>query len=347
MAVKAAIAAIQLLITAIAAGGWVVIIIVLLICMIGLLFLSPYGISFSDSNSPDAVTPPAAIVQINGEYADALSMLQDGGIYDQVEIRGCPPAWVDVFAVFAVKTAGTKDGAPVVVLDPDAVERLRGVFWDMTKIIASEKSIDHPASEGTPAWTEKVLTITVTPRTPDDMRVFYSFTEEQNKILDELLAEEHRDMWHDLLYGSSDGIVAVALSQIGNVGGQPYWSWYGFDSRVDWCACFVSWCADRCGYIDAGIIPKFASCSAGAQWFKACGQWQENGYIPRPGDLVLFDWDKEDGGQNGAMDHVGIVERVENGVIYTIEGNSGDACRRRSYPVGHYEIYGFAAPAYR
>ena len=70
--------------------------------------------------------------------------------------------------------------------------------------------------------------------------------------------------WACLLYTSITGgdgqIVTVALSQVGNVGGQPYWSWYGFNSRVEWCACFVSWCANECGYIDAGVIPKYAGC---------------------------------------------------------------------------------------
>ena len=80
----------------------------------------------------------------------------------------------------------------------------------------------------------------------------------------------------------------MALSQLGNVGGQPYWSWYGFESRVDWCACFVSWCANECGYLDAGVIPRFASCSIGIQWFRERGLWQDGSYEPRPGDLIFF-----------------------------------------------------------
>ena len=81
-------------------------------------------------------------------------------------------------------------------------------------------------------------------------------------------------------------VVTVALSQIGNVGGQPYWSWYGFGSRVEWCACFVSWCANECGYIDTGVIPKFAGCVTGSRWFKDRGLWQDKDYEPRPGDLI-------------------------------------------------------------
>ena len=348
-AIKAAIAATQELIAAIAAGGWVVLVVVLLICIIGLLIASPFGIFFADGNSPDSVSPTAAIVQINGEYADTLSALQAGGTYDRVEIQGRPPSWADVFAVFAAKTAGAADGESVAVLNPDTVEKLRVVFWDMTKITRLEAEIEHPAEGGTPAWTEKVLTITVTPRTPDDMRVFYVFTNQQNAALDELLTAANREMWNSLLYGSSGEIVAVALSQVGNVGGQPYWSWYGFNSRVEWCACFVSWCANECGYIEAGVIPKFAGCVGGSNWFKARGQWQDGSYEPRPGDLIFFDWD-DPGGYSGPQDdvpdHVGIVERVENGVVYTVEGNSGDSCRQRSYSVGYYEIWGYGCPIY-
>ena len=348
-AIKAAIAAMQELIAAIAAGGWVVIVVVLVICMIGLLIASPFGIFFSDGGgSPDAASPTAVIAQINSEYADRLSALQAGGTYDRVEIQGRPPSWADVFAVFAAKTASGSDGASVAVLDTATVEKLRTVFWDMTKITTAETEVEYPAEGETEAWTEKVLTITVTPRTPDDMRVFYAFTDQQNAALDELLTAATRDMWNTLLYGSSGEIVAVALSQVGNVGGQPYWSWYGFNSRVEWCACFVSWCANECGYIDAGVIPKFAGCTGGSNWFKDRGQWQDGDYEPRPGDLIFFDWNEKGGSgpQDDVPDHVGIVERVENGVVYTVEGNTSDSCRQRSYSVGHYEIWGYGCPAY-
>ncbi|MBQ3163593.1 MAG: lysozyme family protein [Lachnospiraceae bacterium] len=139
----------------------------------------------------------------------------------------------------------------------------------------------------------------------------------------------------------NQAIVQLALSQEGNVGGQPYWSWYGFNSRVEWCACFVSWCADQCGYIDAGIIPKFSLCSSGASWFARNGQFQDGSYVPSAGDIIFFDWRG-----NGDVDHVGIVESVVDGRVYTIEGNSGDRCRRRNYSIGYYEIYGYGTPAY-
>ena len=141
--------------------------------------------------------------------------------------------------------------------------------------------------------------------------------------------------------GGNQAIVEVALTQLGNEGGQPYWSWYGFDGRVEWCACFVSWCADQCGYLDSGIIPKFSLCSDGVDWFSGNGQWQNRSYEPSAGDIIFFDWDGD-----GTTDHVGIVEKCENGIVYTVEGNSGDACKQNQYSVGSSSIYGYGVPAY-
>ena len=141
-------------------------------------------------------------------------------------------------------------------------------------------------------------------------------------------------------FGSND-IVMVAISQIGNVGGQPYWSWYGFNARVAWCACFVSWCAEQCGYIQAGIIPKFAYCPTGEAWFKSNGIWQQRGYNPQPGDIIFFDWEGD-----GVSDHVGIVEYCDGATVYTVEGNTSNSVRRRSYAINSSSIKGYGTPAY-
>lgn len=141
-------------------------------------------------------------------------------------------------------------------------------------------------------------------------------------------------------------IVDVARSQLGNVGGEPYWSWYGFPSRVEWCACFVSWCADQCGYIDSGIIPRFSGCEQGVNWFQARNLWLDGSATPTSGAIIFFDWVDDNGIQDGSSDHVGIVEKVENGRVYTIEGNSGDACQQNSYPIGYFKILGYGTPKY-
>lgn len=141
--------------------------------------------------------------------------------------------------------------------------------------------------------------------------------------------------------GGNQVIVEVALAQVGDEGGEPYWSWYGFNSRVEWCACFVSWCADQCGYLDSGIIPKFSGCVDGVSWFQSNGQWQNKSYEPQAGDIIFFDWEVD-----GEIDHVGVVVKCENAIVYTVEGNSGDACRQNQYTVGNSPIYGYGIPAY-
>lgn len=136
----------------------------------------------------------------------------------------------------------------------------------------------------------------------------------------------------------NQAIVQVALTQEGN-SGDTYWSWYGFGSRVEWCACFVSWCGEQCGYLESGVLPKFSLCSDGAKWFQSKGQFQDGSYVPAAGDIIFFDWKND-----GTIDHVGIVENVADGVVHTVEGNSKDKVARRSYPLGDRRIYGYGCP---
>lgn len=135
--------------------------------------------------------------------------------------------------------------------------------------------------------------------------------------------------------GSTD-MVMVAASQIGNEGGELYWRWYGFSSHVDWCAVFVSWCADQAGLLDDGSMPKFAVCDDGIRWFVEKGSWFNRNISPEPGMIIFFDWDGD-----GRSDHVGIVEQCKDGMIYAIEGNSRDVCLRRCYVVGSDVIMGY------
>lgn len=153
------------------------------------------------------------------------------------------------------------------------------------------------------------------------------------------------------LYGSNIGVVggstgtrrgneevaAIALSQVGQVGGYPYWSWYGFSSRVEWCACFVSWCYAQVGLSE----PRFSGCTSGGMaWFQSHGQWGDRNYADiAPGDAIFFNWS---GSDTGGADHVGIVVGVDESRVYTVEGNSGnDACNYKSYPRGSSVIRGY------
>lgn len=137
------------------------------------------------------------------------------------------------------------------------------------------------------------------------------------------------------LFGNQQ-IVSVAMGQLGNSGGQKFWSWYGFDSRVEWCACFVSWCADQSGLIESGNVPKFSLCSDGVSWFQGKNKWQSGGTTPTAGMIIFFDWDHD-----GNSDHVGIVEKCEGGRVYTVEGNSSDQVRQRNYAMDYASIMGY------
>ena len=132
----------------------------------------------------------------------------------------------------------------------------------------------------------------------------------------------------------NQAVVDIAKSQVGNVGGQPYWSWYGFNSRVEWCACFVSWCYGQMGLSE----PRFAACqSQGIPWFQSHGQWGGRDYANiAPGDAIFFDWDLD-----GSADHVGIVVGTDVSRVYTVEGNSGDACKIKSYSLTYECIKGY------
>ncbi|MBR0342891.1 MAG: CHAP domain-containing protein [Oscillospiraceae bacterium] len=136
-------------------------------------------------------------------------------------------------------------------------------------------------------------------------------------------------------------IVRAAEKEIGNVGGEKFWRWYGFSYHVHWCACFTSYIAAECGCIKAGICPRSAGVDDWIDFYKEQHRWAGNKYIPHSGDFIIFEWDGD-----GVADHIGIVESCDGKTVTTIEGNSRDICRRKTYPVGHWQIYGYGLPAY-
>ena len=360
-AVKAIIAGTKALIAAIAAGGWIAVVVIIIICLIGLIVGSCFGIFFSGEDSGTGQTMRQAVQEINADYQSQIDTTRANIAYDELEMSGSRAVWPEVLAVYAVKTTTDPDDPQEVATVDNAKKAiLKDIFWQMNEIsshierkpgkIITETDDGHGnIVETITTVTHTYLYITVSHKTAEEMADRFNFNADQRQQLSELLVEENRSMWSAVLYGiysGDDAIVTVALSQIGNVGGQPYWSWYGFNSRVEWCACFVSWCANECGYIDSGVIPKFAGCVNGVQWFKDRGQWQDGSFEPSAGQIIFFDWDNKgsSGPQDGQSDHVGIVEKCENGIVYTIEGNSGDSCRQRQYPVGYYEILGYGIP---
>ena len=350
-AVKAVIAATKALVSAILAGGWIVVLILVIVILFGALFSMVGG-----SNS-SIVTPVSAEVEAYEplirqyarqygieEYVElikAVMMQESGG-------QGTDPMQASECG-YNTRYPNTPNG----ITDPEysidvGIQNLAACLReadvespvDMNHIKLALQGYNY--GYGYISWAKEK---------------YGGYTYANAVEFSEMMAE--RNGWssygdkeyvsHVLRYyvfgriptgTGSQAIVQVALTQEGN-GGDTYWSWYGFSSREEWCACFVSWCADQCGYIEAGVIPKFSLCSAGMEWFESQGQFMDGSYVPATGDLVFFDW-----GNDGSIDHVGIVESVVDGTVYTVEGNSGDKVARRSYPIGYGQIVGYGVPAY-
>ncbi len=335
-AIKALIAGTKALITAIAAGGWIAIMVIIVICLIGLICASIFGVFFS--NETDSKSMTTVIRETNSEVYNKIEDIKEKNKHDEVDIESTYSNWNEVIAIYAVKYS--EDGKyNITILDENNERKIKNIFWDFNEIQYSIKTEEISEEE-----TKTILSIKIISKTKEDIMKKYNFKEEAINQVNELLSKEYDTLWKNLIYGSLEGnhqIVEIAKQQVGNVGGEPYWRWYGFNERVEWCAVFVSWAANQAGLLN-DKIPKFSGVSTGIEWFKARGEWQNKGYSPRPGDIIFFDWE-----QDGKPNHVGIVEKTEKGYIYTIEGNStDDECRAKKYLVNSNVIYGFGIPKY-
>ena len=323
------------------------------VLLVGGLLSSPLGIFFS-GEAESTMTLQQVMSELNTAFSDRITEIENANAHDDLRQDGQRPLWKDILTIYAVKTT-TDPENPLdsVSMDEEHAEVLRSIFWDMTVIefateiyteeitvlVPTEDSTDEDGMVEETQTVERIrLVISISGKTAQQMAEEYGFDEKQLGYVTELLSEEYSELWASLSIpsGGSDDIVAVALSQVGNVGGQTYWSWYGFSSRVEWCACFVSWCADQCGYIESGVMPKHSYCPTGVEWFRSRGQWQDRNSIPAPGAIIYFDW-----GGDGIADHVGIVESCDGSTVYTIEGNANNACKQLSYAVGDRRILGY------
>ena len=299
------------------------------------------------------------ITRINNEFNDKITDIKTDNPHDKLVMSGSKAEWREVLAIYAVAYNMTDmhpanpDEVQVVTLDESKEEYIRNLFWEINKIDhrietyteteqVEEKQKDGKVKKVNKQVQKKALYITVSHVDLETMMNNKGFTAEQKKMCRQLLSDENNDLWRELLNGvtsSNSDIVLIAQEQLGNVGGKPYWSWYGFSSRVEWCCCFVSWCANECGYIESGTIPKYSVVDDGVVWFKNKDQWLDGSEEPEPGMIIFFDW--ADDGLDGGGDHTGIVEKVEGGTVYTIEGNSGDKVCENQYSIGNKEILGY------
>ena len=331
----------------------------IVVLLIGGLLSSPLGIFFS-GEAESTMTLQQVMSELNTAFSDRITEIENANAHDDLRQDGQRPLWKDILTIYAVKTTTDPENPlDAVSMDEEHAEVLRSIFWDMTVIefttetYTEEMTVEVPTDDSTDEdgmveETQTVertrLIISVSGKTAQQMAEEYGFDEKQLGYVTELLSDEYSDLWASLSVPGvgSDDIVAVALSQVGNVGGQPYWSWYGFSSRVAWCACFVSWCSEQCGYIESGAMPKFSYCPTGVEWFRSRGQWLDRNSIPPAGSIIFFDW-----GGDGVADHVGIVESCDGSTVYTIEGNANNACKQLSYVTRSSRILGYGLGQYR
>lgn len=345
-AVKAVIAGTKALITTIVAGGWIAILVLIIVLLFGA-FLSVTGGDNSSTVSPISAEVQAYEPLIRkyakqygiGEYVELIKavMMQESGGQGNDPMQSSEGS-------FNTKYPRIPDG----ITEPEysikcGVQELASCFasaevkspMDMDNIKLALQGYNY--GNGYIEWA----------KTNYGGYTLANAAEFSDKLAKEKGWESYGDKQyvpHVLRYYSlgripngvgNQTIVQVALAQEGN-GGDIYWSWYGFSSRVSWCACFVSWCADQSGYLTSGVLSKFSLCSDGVKWFQDKGQFKDGSYVPAPGNIIFFDW-----GEDGTIDHVGIVESVSKGNVNTIEGNSGDAVKRHSYSIGDGRIYGY------
>ena len=356
-AAKAIIAAAQELITAIAAGGWVAlwVIVLVIMCFAGFMFASDEDDTeilpvSEEVKAYEPIIQKYAKEHGIGDYVlliEAVMMQESGGRgTDPMQCSECP------FNTLYPNTPGA-------ITDPEysinvGIQNLA----DCLSVAQCESPMDMDAiklalqgynyGQGYITWAmnkygEYTKANAVEFSINAAKRYGWNSYGDMNYVPHVLRYYPLGQIFYDP--DTSTLIVEVARSQLGNIGGEPYWSWYGFTERVEWCACFVSWCANQCGYIDAGVMPKFSGCELGVNWFKQHNQWATKHISPIPGMIIFFDWDDENG-QDGNADHVGIVDKVENGRVYTIEGNSSDTCLQRNYPLGYFEILGYGILVY-
>lgn len=333
--------------------GGMLLVPLVVVLLVGGLLSSPLGIFFS-GEAESTMTLQQVMSELNTAFSDRITEIENANAHDDLRQDGQRPLWKDILTIYAVKTTtDPKNPLDAISMDEEHAEVLRSIFWDMTVIefttetYTEEVTVEVPTEDSTDedSVVEEIqavertrLVISISGKTAKQMAEEYGFDEKQLGYVTELLSDEYSDLWASLSVpgGGSDDIVTVALSQVGNVGGQPYWSWYGFSSRVEWCACFVSWCSEQCGYIESGIMPKFSYCPTGVEWFRSRGQWLDRNSIPPAGSIIFFDW-----GGDGVADHVGIVESCDGSTVYTIEGNANNAVKPLSYAVGNYRIMGY------
>lgn len=361
--------AIESLLRIISGASVVLLLILILASLIAAIVASAFGIFFTgDTSAEETRTLQEVVLEINAEFNAAVENIENTVSHDEVTKEGYQAPWPEVLSVYSVYVTTKTDGATDVVhLTDEHVEILKDIFWQMntitytTKVVKETIQVPDLDSDGNQkkdkdgnllykeeTVSKTILHISINHLTATEEASKLSFNTEQMAQLNELLDARYASLWSQLLkgVGGSSELVNLALSQLGNEGGEKYWRWAGLDTRCEWCALFVSWCAEQTGLMGSGQIPYFSFVSDGVDWFEDKGRWIDGADVNSsnydkkiyPGMIIFFDWEPD-----GKPNHVGIVTKVSDGYIYTVEGNKGDAVAEGTYSADSIYVFGFGA----
>ena len=366
--VKCIIKGIKQLFAALEAASIPIMLIIVLACAIGALVASAFGIFFTgDVSGESTKTLQEVVLEINQGYNRYIDEIKTTITHDKLTIEGSGASWPDVIAVYAVYMTTKSDGATDVVhMTADHEKVLYDIFWVMNSVSYTTEEVtvvemvpdldkdgnQKKDSKGNLLYKEQekttvTLHITLDHVTAQQEADALYFNAEQKAELNELLDPKNASLWLEILKGiglGSSELVNLALSQLGNSGGEKYWRWAGLSERCEWCALFVSWCGEQTGLRTSGQIPYFSFVSDGVSFYKNKGKWIDGSEVNssncdkliQPGMIIFFDWEPD-----GKPNHVGIVTKVSGGYIYTVEGNKRDKVAEGTYSADSIYVFGF------
>lgn len=224
--IKGAAKAVQSLASAIIAGGWISVIVIIVLCLVGALAGSFYGIFYSTETSENGMNISSVIQEINADYDNRIDSLKSSGNYDSVEINGSKANWKDVLSIYAVKTTTNPDNpVEIATIDDNKKSILSNIFWDMNSIDSKvETRTETKETTTTDEYgneiitvdeiTTKVLTISISSKTADEMAQAYSFDDKQKSYLTELMNDSNDKLWASIIFSTNGNNLDIDIGSL-------------------------------------------------------------------------------------------------------------------------------------
>lgn len=206
-AIKAIIAGVKSLVAMLAAGGSLAAIAIVIICLVGLLVTSIFGIFFSsEKTSKSGITMKDVVMECNQEFSNKLDSIQASNPHDEYVLEGNMASWKDILLIYSIKQSNGKNEQEVITMDNNKKQIVKNIFWDMNEITSEVKTETYKASKVntsdiTKDEQKRVLHIYIKSKTAEEMKVKYNFNELQLKQYNELSSDKYSSLWSGAIYG--------------------------------------------------------------------------------------------------------------------------------------------------